>query len=91
MDRPGLEAGLGGGERGLRRKLLGGCGSHGKLKVAPRSVGTEQVYGSQANQMMGSAGNRAGAARVPGKGPFAHREEGRLYLQKVNMNETSVL
>ena len=56
------------------------------MKVVPLimvSVGTEQVRGSQRNQTMGSAGNRAGSAHVQGKGPFTHKEERRIFLQKI--------
>ena len=47
------------------------------------SVGTEQIHGSQRNQTVGSAGNRAGSVHVQGKGPFTHREERRIFLQKI--------
>lgn len=45
--------------------------------------GSEQVCGSQRNQTVGSAGNRAGSVHVQGKGPFTHREERRIFLQKI--------
>ena len=85
MDHPGLEAGWG-VRAGWGRSYWADTSSQWEMKVVPlimMSVGTEQVHGSQRNQTVGSAGNRAWSVHVQGKGPFTHREERRIFLQKI--------
>ena len=85
MYHPGIEAGWG-VRAGWGRSYWADTSSQWEMKVVPlimMSVGTEQVHGSQRNQTVGSAGNRAGSVHVQGKGPFTHREERRIFLQKI--------